>query len=169
MAIGSLSGGALVRAILCGAIAVAVVAGLTVVAGVLPADAPVFVAAGAGAAALAGGLAVLFHGRFLDRRATAHLRNDGPLLAGRLQSLLAAAFGLKLLVLVIGVLTLRGLGVKFEQLAAFAIAFAAASLLCQIVAAGYLVRALSRCGVSRDLAVCSGAPERSGVPAKSPE
>jgi hypothetical protein len=71
-------------------------------------------------------------------------------MAGRVQGLLAAAFGVKLAVLVIVVLYLQRLlpaaepDAKFAATAAFCIAFAAASLVCQLATAGYLARALGR-------------------------
>jgi hypothetical protein len=112
--------------------------------GVLPAGLEAWVAYGCGAALLATGLALVLHGRFLDRRALASLRGDPRLMAGRLQGLMAAALMLKLATVTIGVLVLRSQGVKFQEVAAFAVAFAAASLVCQVTAAGTLVRAMSR-------------------------
>jgi hypothetical protein len=153
---------------LCGSTVVAAATGLSFASGALPAGAGRFVAAGAGAALVAVGLALLLHGRFLDRRATESLRGDPKLVAGRLQSLLGAAFGVKLAMLMAGVLVLRGLGVKFDELAAFAVAFAAAALLCQVAAAGFVVRALARTRAAqssvRSGSLQSGMPERSGVP-----
>jgi hypothetical protein len=112
--------------------------------GLLPAGLETWVACGCGAALLATGLALVLHGRFLDRRALASLRGDPRLMAGRLQGLMAAALMLKLATVTIGVLVLRSQGVKFQEVAAFAVAFAAASLVCQVTAAGTLVRAMSR-------------------------
>ena len=65
---------------------------------------------------------------------------DGRLLATRLQSLLAAAFAVKLVSLVLAVLVLRQLGTKFDDIATFAIAFAGGALLCQVVMALVLAR-----------------------------
>jgi hypothetical protein len=118
--------------------------------GLLPPATTGYVALGAGAALLAGVVALWLHGRFLDRRAEASFARDGRLMAGRLQGLLAAAFGVKLAVVVLGVLYLqRALAaeqpdVKFAATASFCIAFAAASLVCQLATAGYLARALGR-------------------------
>ena len=164
-----LAPGLLGRALLCGASVVAAATAVAFASGMLPKDSGRFVGSGVAAALVAVGLALLLHGRFLDRRATESLRGDPRLVAGRLQSLLAAAFGLKLAMLMAGVLILRGLGVKFDELAAFAVAFAAAALLCQVAAAGFVARALARASASRGPSVRSGIPERSGVPGGSPQ
>jgi len=111
--------------------------------GLVPQDGVPFFAAGIGASLFAAMLAVFVHGRFLDARATAAYAQDGRLLAGRLQSLLAVAFGAKLGVLVLGVFLLRGSGVKFAALATFCITFAAVALVCQLAAAAYLSRAMN--------------------------
>jgi hypothetical protein len=123
-----------------------VVAALVLVwgGGMLPDEVEAMAALGAGAAVVATGLAVGLHGRFLGARALASLQVDGRLVASRLQSLMAAALGIKLAAVTIGVLALRSLELKFSQVTAFAVAFAAASLLCQVTAASILVRALSR-------------------------
>jgi hypothetical protein len=63
-------------------------------------------------------------------------------MAGRLQSLLAAAFGVKLAVLTIGVFSLRQSGAKFEETTTFAVTFAGGALLCQLATAAFLARAL---------------------------
>jgi hypothetical protein len=154
-------GGALLRAF--GA-AAAVVVGIGVAAGVvlfvwpglLPADAMAFYATGLGAALLAGMVALWLHGRFLDPAATAPFAKDGRLLAGRLQSLLAAAFAAKLAVLVAGVLVLRAAGVKFADAATFAVTFAGGALLCQLATAFSLARAVQQRG-----ATSAGAPTAS--------
>lgn len=120
-----------------------------------------YVAMGAGAALVAAVLGLYLHGRFLDARAAAPFARDGHLMAGRLQGLLAAAFGTKLAVLVLGMLYLHQFyqgpsDLKFAATASFCIAFAAASLLCQLATAGYLARALGRRnnlppGIAREL------------------
>ena len=113
-------------------------------AGLLPAGTTGYVALGGGAALLSVVIAAWLHGRFLDPRATAPFAGDGRLMAGRLQSLLAAAFGVKLAALVVGVLTLRQSGAKFAELGAFCIAFAGVALVCQSATAGYLARVMNR-------------------------
>jgi len=112
--------------------------------GLLPEGAPYYVALGGAAALLAGVGAVWLHGRFLDKAASAPFARDGRLMANRVRSLLAAAFGVKIVVLVIGALGLRQSGVKFAELAAFCVTFAAASLVCQLATAFYLARAMNQ-------------------------
>ncbi|HEU4418606.1 MAG TPA: hypothetical protein VFT55_06680 [Planctomycetota bacterium] len=111
--------------------------------GLVPADGVPYFAAGIGASLIAALLAICVHGRFLDARAPAAIAHDGRLLAGRLQALLAVAFGAKLAVLVLGVIVLQQAGVKFEALATFCITFAAVSLVSQMATAAYLSRALN--------------------------
>jgi hypothetical protein len=112
--------------------------------GVVPAAALGFYAGGVAAAGLACMGALWLHGRFLDPRASAPFARDGRLLGARLQSLLAAAFGVKLAVLVLAFLVLRQTGVKFADTATFAITFAGGSLLCQMATAMVLARAVQR-------------------------
>ncbi len=119
--------------------------------GLLPAATEGMVALGAAAALAAAGLAIALHGRMLDPRAHQGLGGDGRLIASRLQGLMGAALGLKLACVTLGVLALRSSGVKFPQVAAFAIAFAGASLVCQVTAAGSLVRAFSRTRAARSV------------------
>lgn len=116
--------------------------------GVLPATSLLYYAMGLAAALFAGMLALILHGRFLDPRAAAPFARDGRLLAARLQSLLAAAFAVKLGVLVAVVLVLRQLGTKFADSATFAITFAGGALLCQMVTAFVLARAVQQRGAS---------------------
>jgi hypothetical protein len=142
---GALSPAALLSAFCRGGALVLALLAVVWALGLVPAEMHGWVVLGSGAAVMATGLAVLLHGRFLDARAAASLRGDPRLLAGRLQSLMAAALGIKLAVVTLGVLSLRAMGLKFELVAAFAVAFAAASLVCQVTAAGTLVRAMSRC------------------------
>jgi hypothetical protein len=59
---------------------------------------------------------------------------------------LAVGLLLKLFTVTVGVLWLRAVGVKFDAVATFAVAFAAASLVCQVTAAGSLVRSTARRG-----------------------
>lgn len=129
-----------------GVLLVGAVLGACLAVGVVPAVQQPFLMLGAGAAVGAAMVAVWLHGRFLAGRTAQRLQGDGRLLAGHLQSLLAAAFAVKLLVLVAAVLVLRqtvlqGPG-KFPELATFCIAFAGASVLCQMATAGYLARAI---------------------------
>lgn len=97
---------------------------------------------GLAASLFAAVLALWLHGRFLDARAAAPYAGDGRLMAGRLQALLATAFGAKLAVLVVGMIALRQAGVKFDAMAAFCVTFAAVSLVCQVAIASYLSRQL---------------------------
>lgn len=110
----------------------------------LPPAQLLFFGLGVGAALLATMVALLVHGRMLDRRREAPYAGDGRLLASRLQSLLAAAFALKLGMLVLGMLALRQAGAKFQDTATFGVTFVAAGLVAQLSAAGYLARALQR-------------------------
>ncbi|HEX6812380.1 MAG TPA: hypothetical protein VF384_12200 [Planctomycetota bacterium] len=112
--------------------------------GLVPAGGVTWYAAGIGASLFAAMLAICVHGRFLDSRAPSAYAHDGRLMAGRLQSLLAIAFGAKLAVLVLGVFLLRQADVKFEALATFCITFAAVSLVSQLATAAYLSRAMSQ-------------------------
>ncbi|MBM3961064.1 MAG: hypothetical protein FJ306_04075 [Planctomycetes bacterium] len=134
----------LLPSLLRGAAVVGVLALATWASGLLPADGSPFVALGAGAALAATGFALVLHGRILDRRFAARMANDAQLIAGRLQGLLAIGLLVKLFALTAGVLWLRAGGVKFAATATFAVAFAAASLVCQVTAAGSLVRTMSR-------------------------
>jgi len=138
--------------------------------GLVPQDGVPYFAAGIGASLVAALLAICVHSRFLDARAPAALAHDGRFLAGRLQALLAIAFGAKLAVLVLGVVVLRQAGVKFEALATFCITFAAVSLVCQLATAAYLSRAMThranRAPAAPRSAGTEIAAERSGPPAE---
>jgi hypothetical protein len=112
--------------------------------GFVAADRLGMLALGVGAALFASGAAVLLKGGFLGDRAMATMHGDGRLLAARLQSILAAGLGLKLVTVTLGVLLLRSQQMKFELVTTFAVAFAAAALVCQVTVAGILWRALSR-------------------------
>ncbi len=112
--------------------------------GFVAADRVGMLALGLGAALFASGAAVLLKGGFLGDRAMATMHGDGRLLAARLQSILAAGLGLKLVTVTLGVLWLRSQQMKFELVTTFAVAFAAAALVCQVTVAGILWRALSR-------------------------
>lgn len=138
------SSGALLRAF-GQASAVVVLAGAAagaLVHGMLPDGGLAYYAAGLGAALLAGMLTLVLHGRFLDPRTTAPFANDGRLAGARLQTLLAAAFAVKLAVLVAAVLVLRQAGTKFPLVATFAVTFAGGALVCQVATATCLARAL---------------------------
>jgi hypothetical protein len=144
--------GAAVAALLLGGFAGMVFGNVLELGALLPRESLRYVAGGVVSAVLALALALRFHGRLLQRAAGAVVADPklaARLEGGRLQALLAAAFVLKLLALLAGVLVLRANGVKFSDLAAFAIAFAAASLICQVVAAGSLVRHASNRSASR--------------------
>lgn len=110
--------------------------------GALTSDALPYYGLGIGAALFAGMLALWLHGRLLDPRATIPYAGDGRLMAGRMQSLLAAAFGVKLVVLTIGVFSLRQSGAKFADTTTFAVTFAGGALLCQLATAAFLARTL---------------------------
>jgi hypothetical protein len=125
-------------------VAAAAVLGALRALGAIAADALPFAGLGVAAALFAGMATLMLHGRFLDPRTTAPFANDGRLAGARLQTLLAAAFAVKLAVLVAAVLVLRQIGVKFTDVAAFAVTFAAAALACQVATATCLVRALAR-------------------------
>lgn len=127
------------RALATVVLAVAALVGATWVSGaVAPADMP-WVAGGAGLAVLGAALALLVHRRFVAAQA-AQFGNDPRLLSMRLQGLLGLGFGIKVALVVVAVLVLRGNDVKFPQLAAFAVAFAAASLVAQLLLATALLR-----------------------------
>jgi len=132
------------KALACGGAFVAAGAVVAWATGLVPGGALDHVALGATAALVACAGAVWLHGRFLDPRASAPFARDGRLMAGRVQSLLAAAFGVKLAVLVLGVLALRQGGAKFAEVATFCVTFAAAALVCQLATAFWLSRAISR-------------------------
>lgn len=140
----------LVRALAFGAVVVVAALLVAWMAGLVPVATRNHVVFGVAAALLASTAAVWLHGRFLDPRAAQPFAQDGRLMAGRVQSLMAAAFGVKLAVLVVVVLYLQRVlsaehpDVKFAATASFCIAFAAASLVCQLATAGYLARAFSR-------------------------
>ena len=116
----------------------------------LPKDALPFYIAGLTAAGFAAMLTVWLHGRFAATPApTGDPARTGHLITARLQSLLAAAFGVKLVVLVLGVLIIKQFPLgeepaKFSQLATFAVTFAGAALLCQLGTAFALARTLRR-------------------------
>lgn len=112
--------------------------------GLVPNERAGMLALGLAAALFASGAAVLLKGGFLGDRAMASMHGDGRLLAARLQSILAAGLALKLATVTVGVLALRSQQVKFELVTTFAVAFAAAALVCQVTVAGILWRALSR-------------------------
>ena len=123
-------------------VAAAVVGGLVFGLGWLPGSALPYYMLGIGAALFAGMLALWLHGRLLDPRAAMPYAGDGRLMAGRMQSLLAAAFGVKLVVLTIGVFALRQSGAKFADTTTFAVTFAGGALLCQLATAAFLARTL---------------------------
>src|SRR5690606_39121939 len=113
-------------------------------AGAVDAERLPFVALGAVLAVATAAGALFAHRRVFDRRATAALGDDARMQAMRLQSLLGAGFAAKLAVLALVVLLMRAGGLKFPQMAAFAVAFAGASLLAQLTLTGCLVRGLAR-------------------------
>lgn len=110
--------------------------------GSLPTETLPYYGLGAGAALFAGMVVLWLQGRLLDPRATIPYAGDGRLMAGRMQSLLAAAFGVKLFVLTVGFLGLRMGGAKFAETTTFAVTFAGGALLSQLATAAFLARAL---------------------------
>jgi hypothetical protein len=108
--------------------------------GLLQAESMPYYGSGVAAAVLAGIVTVWFHGRFLATRPLPASPQAGLLMATRLQSLLGLALGVKLAVLVLGVLAVKRTGAKFGDVATFAVTFAGASLVCQLATAGFLVR-----------------------------
>lgn len=117
---------------------------------------PYFVV-GLGAAGFAAMFAVWLHGRIANGTPSG-ARPDARLEGVRLQALLAAAFGVKLAVLAVGVFVLlqvplravsdgdggAAATVKFTDIATFAVSFAGASLVCQLATAAALARSLRR-------------------------
>ncbi|MFK7743058.1 MAG: hypothetical protein AB8H80_22280 [Planctomycetota bacterium] len=119
----------------------------------LPADHLPYFVVGLAATVFAAFFTVWLHGRFLSVQspvAAGDPARVGTLVAARLQGLLAAAFGVKMFVLVIGFFALRkfalpggGEGVaKFSQITTFAVTFAGGALLCQLVTALALSRSM---------------------------
>ena len=157
---GGISNSALVRALGLGLIALLVI-GVPVALLVFGADCelassqPYFLV-GLGAALFAAVFSVWLNGRITAKR-TAAAGGDAALTARlegmRLQGLMAAAFGAKLLVLVIGVFALRAFplrvgevasDVKFVDLTSFAVSFAGASLVMQLITATSIANSLRR-------------------------
>lgn len=95
-----------------------------------------YVLPGAFAAVLSVGVATLFHRRLF---AESQFR-DPQMLSTQVQSLLAMSLLAKLAVLAAGAGGLALMGAKFSSIGVFAVAFAAAALICQMVAAGVLSR-----------------------------
>lgn len=121
----------------------------------LAASQPYFVV-GLGAAIFAAIISVWLSGRITAKR-TASAGGDAALTARleglRLQGLMAAGFGAKLLVLVIGVFALRAFplrvgevatDVKFVDLVSFAVSLAGASLVMQLITATSMANSLRR-------------------------
>lgn len=157
---GGMPTGALVRALGLGVLALAVIAvptWLLVFRGEadLAASQPYFVV-GLGAAVFAAIISVWLNGLITARR-TAAAGGDAALTARleglRLQGLMAAAFGAKLVVLTVGVFALRAFplrldevaaDVKFVDLVSFAVTFAGASLVMQLITAASIASSLRR-------------------------
>jgi len=121
----------------------------------LAASQPYFIV-GLGAAVFAAIISVWLSGMITARR-TAAAGGDAALTARleglRLQGLMAAGFGAKLIVLTIGVFALRAFplrlnevaaDVKFVDLLSFAVTFAGASLVMQLITAASIARSLRR-------------------------
>ena len=124
----------------------------------LPSSAAPYYAIGLGAAGFAAFFTIWLHGRFaavgLPPGAGSDPARVGHLITARLQTLLAAAFAVKLAVLVLGLLVLKQFPLgeepaKFADTATFAVSFAGAALLCQLVTSLLLARSL-RGASSRD-------------------
>ena len=152
---------ALVRALALGVAAIAVpgaVVGALVFTGdgALAAAAPYY-AVGLGAAVFAAMFTVWLHGRLASAGSGgtgADMRLAARVQALRFQGLLAAAFGVKLVVLVAGVFVLRAVplregGVKFTDTATFAVTFVAASLVLQLATAASISKSLRDRGRAR--------------------
>jgi len=116
---------------------------------------PYFVV-GLGAAVFAAMVSVWLSGRIAASR-TAKAGGDAALTARleglRLQGLMAAGFGAKLVVMTAGVFLLRAIpirahdvaaDVKFVDIVSFAVTFAAASLVLQLITATAIARSLRR-------------------------
>ncbi|MCA8954285.1 MAG: hypothetical protein KDE27_32555 [Planctomycetes bacterium] len=131
---------------------VAVLAAIALAIGAAPAGGELWLGLGAAAALVAAAASLAVHGRFLRTGSAADgaHANAGALLAARLQALLAARLQallaasllIKLAVLGLALVALWRFGVKFEHTATFCVAYAAASLICQITSAGYVFRSL---------------------------
>lgn len=118
------------------ALVTAVLALVVQLTGAVEAASAPFLWAGVGAAALAGTIATALHVRAVRRDPIAE--QSARFAAQRLQTLLGLAFAIKLMVAAAGSVLLWSLGVKFPQLATFALAFAASSLILHgTVAAGF--------------------------------
>ncbi|MCR9246937.1 MAG: hypothetical protein NXI31_18035 [bacterium] len=135
----------LLRSLASGAAVTVGLGGLAWAIGAAPAGTEGFLGLGIAVAILAAVAAMWVNGRFLATRSGAGgLPADPAILAGRMQGLLAAALMVKLAVLVIAMFALFRFGVKFEATATFCIAFASASLVVQLTAAGLLSRHLGQ-------------------------
>ena len=123
-----------------GVLAVGLLTGLAWLTGLLPVDTPAFVATGALLACMAGALGCGFHIR------AARLPGGSPQAAQRFQIALVLDFLVKVVGVVLGVGVLWLLGVKFSALAAFGVAYAAASMAFQLVSTAVLARNLAARG-----------------------
>lgn len=144
---------------------VTVVAWLVWRSGVVVADSGDLVAWGVFAAVGASAAALLLHVRILAMRPGTG-GSDGALLAARLQGLLGAAFLMKLVVVAIAVLSMRQAGAKFETIAIFAITFAVASIIGQVISASLVARAIGSppSRPAGPVAVAAGLDEASSLP-----
>ncbi|MFM1872125.1 MAG: hypothetical protein RL398_1547 [Planctomycetota bacterium] len=132
------------RAFCTALVAVAVAAACAWAVGLFDAERGPWIGIGGGVAIAVATLTLLALGRVFDRRGEAALGADSKMQAMRLQGLLGVGFGAKLAVLAIGCVLLSASGLKFQQLAAFAVAFAVASLLAQLAVTGTLLRDVYR-------------------------
>ena len=138
-----------VRAVVGTAIVVTVLAGAALAMGLAPAGTDLFVGVGVATAVLAAAVATIVHGRLTARSRLPASATAGRTLATQIQLGLGLGFLAKLLGLLLGTGILLMLEVKFAGLAAFAVAFAAASLLLQVGIAAMLGRALRRRDANR--------------------
>jgi hypothetical protein len=114
--------------------------------GILPAESVMSAGLGVALAAVAALAAAVLH-----RRMAARQDEPGALVAGAgVTRALALGFVIKLLAFAAGSACVLLSGMKFPQVAAFAIAFAAAALVCQAVAALGLARQLQSRSVPRE-------------------
>ncbi|HLQ37881.1 MAG TPA: hypothetical protein VK348_08775, partial [Planctomycetota bacterium] len=128
------------RPLLQGALAALALAAVLVAMAVLPEGTAAFVFGGVALAIAAAGLGSVLQARI----ANATTVQDQKLAAASIQIALGATFVAKLLAIGLGTGALWLAGVKFEALAAFALAFAAASLVVQVCTAHCMARALAQ-------------------------
>ena len=128
------------RASVAGVLTVGLLTGLVWLSGLLPVETPAFVATGALLACIAGALGCGFHIR------AARLPGGSPEAAQKFQIALVLDFLVKVVGVFLGVGVLWLAGVKFSGLAAFGVAYAAASMAFQLASTAVLARELAARG-----------------------